>query len=124
MKNRKERVVVLGASQKPERYANRAIRMLLTHGHEVIPVHPTLREVEGLTVVHDLNNISGAIDTITLYVAADISSTAAEAIIKLNPTRVIFNPDTENSDLEQRLQQAGIKYEQACTLVLLSTNQF
>lgn len=124
MNSKKERVVVLGASQKPERYSNKAIHMLLEHGHEVIPVHPRLDEVEGLKVVHDLAEISGSVDTLTLYVGADASSAAAAAIIRLHPTRVIFNPGAENPDLALRLRQAGIGYEQACTLVLLRTGQF
>lgn len=124
MECKKERVVVLGASQKPERYSNKAIKMLLQHGHEVVPVHPTLDTVAGLTVIHALSDIQGTIDTLTLYVAANISSAAADAIINLHPKRVIFNPDTDNPALEEQLRQAGIKYEHACTLVLLSTGQF
>ena len=124
MESKKGHVVVLGASQKPERYSNKAIRMLLQHGHEAVPVHPTLENIEGLTVIHDLNEIKEAIDTVTLYVAANISSTATDAIIKLHPKRVIFNPGTDNPALEKQLRQAGIKYEHACTLVLLSTGQF
>ena len=44
------RVVILGASSKPDRYAYRAFRMLREHGHEVIPVHPALIEIEGVAV--------------------------------------------------------------------------
>ena len=44
----KKRVVVMGASAKPDRYSNQAVRLLLENGHEVIPVHPKLDEVEGL----------------------------------------------------------------------------
>lgn len=124
MSNRKERVVLLGASQKPDRYANKALHMLLEHGHEVIPVHPKLDEVDGVKVVHDLGEISGAVDTVTLYVGPDSSSKMADAILRLNPRRVIFNPGAENPELEERLDQAGIAHEQACTLVLLRTHQF
>ncbi len=124
MSDKKERVIVFGASQQPERYSNKANRMLLAYGHEVIPVHPTLPEVEGLQVMHDLSEIKTAVDTLTLYVNPDISSRAADAIIKLHPERVIFNPDAENPELALRLEQSGIHHEQACTLVLLRTGQF
>jgi hypothetical protein len=45
-------------------------------------------------------------------------------IIELKPKRVIFNPGTENIELAQLLTQANIHCENACTLVLLSTNQY
>ncbi len=42
------KVAVLGASQNPERYSNKAIRMLLQHKHEVTPVNPAQSTIEGL----------------------------------------------------------------------------
>ena len=119
-----QRVVVMGASHKPERYSNQAIRLLREHGHQVVPVHPRLDTVEGLPVAHHLGEIDGRVDTLTLYVGPAISSVAAEAIVQLHPRRVIFNPGTENPELEARLDEAGIAHEQACTLVLLRTAQF
>ena len=81
-----QRVVVMGASHKPERYSNQAVRLLREHGHQVVPVHPRLDTVEGLPVAHNLREIDGKVDTLTLYVGPAISSTAAEAIVRL--TRV------------------------------------
>ena len=119
-----QRVVVMGASHKSERYSNQAIRLLREHGHQVVPVHPRLDMVEGLRVAHHLGEIDGSVDTLTLYIGPAISSVAAEAIVQLHPGRVIFNPGTENPTLEVHLEQAGIPHEQACTLVLLRTAQF
>ncbi len=124
MSHNRKRVVVMGASNKPDRYSNKAVRLMLEHGHEVIPVHPRLDEVEGLKVVHRLDEISGTVDTLTLYVGPDASSAATDAILQLHPGHVIFNPGSENTDLETRLDQAGIAHEHACTLVLLNTGQF
>jgi hypothetical protein len=44
-------------------------------------------------------------------------------IIEARPKRVIFNPGTENPEFYQ-LELNDIKAEVACTLVLLSTNQY
>ena len=54
----KERVVIVGASDNPERYSNRALLLLRKHGHEVIPVHPKLAEIDGIKVVPDLSAIT------------------------------------------------------------------
>ena len=124
MSDLKQQVVVLGASAKPERYSNRALRLLLEHGHEVIPVHPALADIEGLPVVARLESIDTPVDTVTLYVSAQISSPLAEALIQLKPKRVIFNPGTENPSLRAKLVAVGILCEEACTLVLLNTGQF
>jgi hypothetical protein len=44
--------------------------------------------------------------------------------VALNPRRVIFNPGTESAPLQQALDEAGIEWLEACTLVMLRTGQF
>ena len=124
MVDKKQRVVVVGASAKPERYSNRAVRLLIQHGHDVVPIHPTESLIEGIPVVPTLEGLSGHVNTVTLYVSAKRSSTLEDAITSLKPNRVIFNPGAENPDLRAALEAQGIHTEEACTLVLLNTNQF
>lgn len=124
MKKRNQRVVVVGASPKPERYSNQAVRLLLQHGHTVVPVHPAASQIEGIPVVSSLDDVEGRVDTVTLYVAGNRSTALAEPLMRLRPARVIFNPGTENPDLQAVLTQQGIATEEACTLVLLKSNQF
>lgn len=124
MNNKKQTVVVLGASPKPERYSNKAIRLLQEHGHKVYPVHPAIAEVEGLPVSASLLDINVPIDTVTMYVSPKLSMPIANELIQLKPGRVIFNPGTESPELQAKLAEAGIAYEEACTLVLLRSGQF
>ncbi len=126
MSSAKEKVVVLGASDKPERYSNQAVRLLLEYGHEVIPVHPALKAVADLPVIADLGDIPAAenIDTLTVYVSPAVSGKLVDSIVKLKPGRVIFNPGAENRELTEELQANDIPVEEACTLVLLRTGQF
>ncbi|WP_395749318.1 CoA-binding protein [Prosthecobacter sp.] len=119
-----ERVVIVGASNNPERYSHRALLLLRKYGHEVVPVHPALAEIEGVPVVADLRGISGPVDTVTMYVGEAISKGLQEKLIALKPRRIIFNPGAENAPLAAALQKAGIACEEACTLVLLKTGQF
>lgn len=120
----KQRVVIVGASNNPERYSHKALISLRSHGHEVVPVHPKLAEIEGITVVQDLSLISGPVDTVTMYVGSAISSGLQEKLTLLQPRRVIFNPGAENAELADALEKSGISCEEACTLVLLNTGQF
>jgi predicted CoA-binding protein len=118
------RVVVLGASPKPARYASQAIRLLREQGYHVIPVHPRYREIEGLTVANGLEAVTGPAHTLTLYVGPQRSAPLVDAITDLRPGRVILNPGTESLELERRLEQAGIPAIHGCTLVMLRTGTF
>lgn len=117
-------VAVLGASTNPERYSNKAVRLLLEHGHHVIPVNPAQQFIEGQAVAAALEEIREPVDTLSLYMAPRHLDALADAILQLKPGRVIFNPGTEHPGLQRRLDAAGIRWEEACTLVLLRTGQF
>jgi len=124
MSTAQQRVVVLGASDNPERYSNMAVRRLLENGHSVVPVHPKLERIGELAVTPSLDDVAEPVDTVTVYVSPQVSSTMADALVALAPGRVIFNPGAENPELEAALAEHGIPTLQACTLVLLSTGQF
>lgn len=121
-----ERVVIVGASPKPDRYAHKALVALQRHGHTVVPVNPTLSlaEIDGIPVVHDVGEVTGEVDTVTMYVGEKTSAGMTEKLVALKPRRVIFNPGAENAALADALTAAGIEAQEACTLVLLATDQF
>lgn len=119
-----ERVAILGASDKPDRYAYLALRLLGEQGHEVLPVHPKLTEINGIPVVSRLGDLTGTIDTLTLYVRPEIAEAAVADIVRLRPGRVIFNPGTESLRVREALEEAGIPSVEDCTLVMVRAGRF
>ena len=119
-----QRIAVLGASPKPDRASNQAVRRLRQHGHAVIPVHPAHDDIEGLPAVRDLAAIEGTVDTLTVYVGPRRGEELVDRIIALAPGRVILNPGAESELVERRLRERGIPVIRACTLVLLASGQF
>lgn len=117
-------VVVLGASDKAHRYSYKAIKLLQQHGHKIIPVHPKLTTLDGLSVIEKLADIQEPVDTITLYIGSDRSKVLVDEVIALKPKRVIFNPGSESDLLVQKLSQAGIPFIHDCTIIMLESNQF
>jgi len=124
MSNFDHHVAVLGASPKPARYANQAIRLLLEQGYHVTPMHPKFAEIEGLRVANDFDAVDQPVHTLTLYVGTERLAPQINDIVAMNPKRVIFNPGTESVPLQQALDRAGIEWFEACTLVMLRTDQF
>ncbi len=117
-------VAVVGASNKPDRYSYQAVMLLKEKGHQVYPVHPRIKDIEGMAVYPSVNDIKDSIDTISMYVAADVSIAMADDLLAKHPRRIIFNPGAENLPLEEQLRLKGIQPINACTLVMLRTNQF
>lgn len=115
--------LVLGASENVQRYSNMAIRRLLDHNHLVKAIGNKVGEVRGVKIEKGLIPYEN-IDTITLYLNPTNQIPYYDYILNLHPKRVIFNPGTENAELQEKLKENGILYEEACTLVLLGTNQY
>jgi uncharacterized protein len=122
--DRNERVVVMGASDKPDRYSYKAIALLAREGYEPIPVHPSLKEVQGIPVVGSIDEVEGFVDTVTLYINPRGLEAVADAIVAKKPRRIIANPGAESETMRRKAEAAGIEYLEACTLVLLSTGRF
>jgi predicted CoA-binding protein len=117
-------VAILGASPKPDRFANRAMHKLLEHGHKVLLVNPAFEEIEGIKVYPNLAAIKEPVDTLTLYVGPERSAPLASDILDLRPQRVIFNPGTESPELMKKLEDHRIYFVRSCTLVMLDTGRF
>jgi predicted CoA-binding protein len=113
-------VVILGASDKPDRASHALLtRLLRRSGYDPVPVHPALESIAGVPVRRGLDEVPPHPDVLSLYLGA-ARSTALEAdIVRLRPGKVIFNPGAENATLEAGLNRAGIATENACSLVLL-----
>lgn len=115
--------LVIGASTNPERYSFKAANSLLNHGHEVYLFGVKKGNVKGIEIQNEFPS-SINIHTVTMYVNPTIQKEYYESILALKPSRVIFNPGTENPEFEKLLSDNNIAYEEACTLVLLSTGQY
>jgi len=117
-------IVVLGASNKPHRYAYKALKMLQEYGYHVLPVHPKLENIDGLVVKHHLGQIQAPVDTLTLYIGPQRITPLIDDIVKLNPSRVILNPGTECEPLELALMHNDIPFVKDCTLLMLEHGRF
>jgi len=117
-------VAVLGATDHPDRFANRAIKQLKANGHTVLPVNPLYDNVDGTKCSRSLTDCHETIDTVTVYVNPERAASYIDDIISVNPERVILNPGTENSQMAERLREAGITVVEDCTLVMLNRNKF
>ncbi|MDQ3071947.1 MAG: CoA-binding protein [Bacteroidota bacterium] len=117
------KTVVLGATPKNDRFANRAVRSLVRYGHEVVPLGRqtgTIGDLEILDAKPELKEVH----TVTLYLNPTNQKEWYEYIMKLNPKRIIFNPGTENPELIEMAREKGIDPVIGCTLVMLAGGSY
>jgi len=115
--------LIIGATPNPTRYAYKAAQMLKAKGHNIINVGVKTGEVAGVEIEKP-GTVHEDVHTISLYIGPHLQSDYYDYILKTNPKRVIFNPGTENEELENLLEENAIEPVEACTLVLLATGQY
>lgn len=118
-----KKTLVLGASLKPNRYSNYAIQRLVANNVETVAFGLRSGNIAGIKIQKEFLNYEG-IHTVTLYLNPKRQELYYDYIISLKPQRVLFNPGTENPEFYRILEKNKIDFEEACTLVLLSTNQY
>ncbi len=117
--------LVLGASENPDRYSNIAIRMLRSYNFETIAIGNKVGKVLDVPItIFNPNETYPNVHTITLYLNPKNQEKYYNFILNLKPERVIFNPGTENQIFMDELERNNIEVTEACTLVLLRTQQY
>ena len=119
----KATIAVLGASQKPERFSNQALALLIEQGFRAIPIHPAFEKILNQPCIPSLDDLTEPVQALTLYVSPKHQKGLAKSILRQKITTVIFNPGTENPSLIEELQNHEVRCITACTLVLLHTDQ-
>lgn len=120
---KKDKTLVLGASPNPARYSFLAIERLRAHQQPVIAVGRRKGSVAGVDISTE-PVMSDQVDTVTLYMNPRNQEAYYNYILDLHPRRIIFNPGTENPELMKMAREKNIETVVACTLVMLSTNQY
>jgi predicted CoA-binding protein len=118
-----KKTLVLGASPDPSRYSYLAVNRLRNKGHDVIAIGKRFGKIDDVEI-----NLSPlpveSLDTVTLYLNPHNQRSYYDYIFSLHPRRIIFNPGAENEELANLAKEKGILTQEACTLVLLSTEQY
>jgi predicted CoA-binding protein len=117
--------LIVGATTNTSRFAYIAADRLSDKGIPFLPIGIKSGEVFGQKIL-DLRSKPELQDihTITLYIGPAHQEEWIDYLISLSPKRIIFNPGTENPTFFQEAEAVGIEVLRACTLVMLSTNQY
>lgn len=119
--------LVMGVSaQKSDSYAVKACRRLAESGFAFVPFGRVAGVVLGIPVIisPEEAEANGPYHTLTLYLNHGNQAGIADWLLSLKPKRIIFNPGAENRELAKRATELGIEALEACTLVMLATEQY
>lgn len=117
------KTIVLGASPDPIRFSNKAVKSLIRHNHEVIPIGNREGRIAGRNIIIGKPEFDD-IHTVALYLNPENQKEYYNYIVKLSPRRVIFNPGTINEELIELIKKNSIEPVVDCTLIMLNNNKY
>ncbi len=115
--------VVLGASPNPSRYSNIAVKSLLKHDIPVIPVGKRKGKAGGLEIIRERPLVED-VHTVTMYIGPAKQKDYYTWLLSLHPSRIIFNPGTENEEFMGMAKKEGIEVVEDCTLLMLNAGRY
>ncbi len=114
------KVLVIGASPNPKRHSYNAVRKLLLHHHEVIPIGKHDGNIGTCPIIID-KPVYRNVDLIILYINSERQREYYNYILQLKPRRILFNPGTENPELAQIAVENKIEIIYDCALKLINS---
>jgi uncharacterized protein len=110
-------VAIVGASQDPKKFGNKAVRAFADMGYEVFPVHPTLEEIEGHKVYRSVKEIPVRLEKVSLYVPPQVGLRLMDEIAEKGADEVWLNPGAESPELVEKGEKLGLNLIQACSII-------
>lgn len=109
-------IAIIGASNNPAKYGNKAVKAYKARGWKVFPVNPEERMIEGLKAYASVNDIPYDVEMASLYVKPEIGLNLVPGLKQKKIKTVYLNPGSESDELYSSLVKAGIKPIIACSI--------
>jgi predicted CoA-binding protein len=110
-------IAILGASNDPAKFGNKAVRAYIRQGWTVYPVTPTATVVEGLPAFATIEAIPGPVDRASLYLPPALGIRLLPGIAAKHIAELWINPGAESDALLAEAERLGIPTVQACSIV-------
>ena len=110
-------IAVIGASNDPSKYGNRAVRTYKSLGWTVYPIHPSEKTIEGLPAFASVRDIPEPVDRASLYLPPAIGVTVLDDIAARGAKELWVNPGAGSPEIIAKAERLGLTVIEACTIV-------
>jgi predicted CoA-binding protein len=117
-------VAVIGASNNPRKFGNRAVRAYRQQGYTVVPINPHEREIEGLKAYASVLDVPGPIDMASFYVHPEVGEQIIGDVAQKGIPEVWLNPGAESDALIARAEALQLRPIVACSIIAIGQNPY
>ncbi len=110
-------IIIVGASNKRDRFANKAVRAYRDLGWIVYPVHPIAKMVEGLPCYPTVADVPAQAHWMSLYVPPKSGLAVVEQAPAKGVRNIYLNPGADSPELVEKIESLGMNPIEACSIV-------
>jgi len=110
-------VAIIGASNDPRKFGNKAVRAFLEKDFTVYPVNPIETEVEGIEAYKSIRDVPVRPQMISVYVPPQVLVKLLPNIAARGCDELWLNPGTESDEVLAEAERLKLNVVQACSIV-------
>jgi uncharacterized protein len=110
-------VAIIGASNDPRKFGNKAVRAFLQQDFTVYPVNPNETEVEGIAAYKSIREVPARPFMISVYVPPQVLVKLLPDIAAKGCDELWLNPGTESDEVLAEAERLKLNVIQACSIV-------
>ena len=112
---------VVGTSANREKYGNKVLRCYQQNNRQVIPVHPTETQIEGIDCVASVADLPDGVNSISVITPPKITEKVVEQAVAKGIQNIWMQPGAESPAAVRFCQEQGLNViaDGTCLLVVL-----
>ena len=100
-----KRIAIVGMSRSGKKFGNMAAKELQTKGYEIFPVHPDVKEIDGLTCYPDLKSLSGKVDGVWISIPPAKVPAVLEEAAKIGMKNIWLQQGAWSKEVQETIDQ-------------------
>src|SRR5438270_12180680 len=110
-------VAIIGASNNPSKYGNKAVRAFAKEGYTIYPVNPNESEIQGLQSFKSIADVPVRPHMISIYVPPAVLLKLLPDIAAKGCDELWLNPGSESEAVLAEAERLGLNVIQACSVM-------
>ncbi|MDA7916437.1 CoA-binding protein [Verrucomicrobia bacterium] len=110
-------VVVIGASQNPVKFGNKAVRAFVDAGYNVVPINPKGGQIGDLQVLGSVGEVETRPDIMSAYLPPALLLQQLPDIARLGCDELWINPGAGSAEVQEEALRLDLKPINTCSIL-------
>ncbi len=103
-----KKIAVVGMSRSGKKFGNYAAKELKSKGYEIYPIHPKVKEIDGLTCYPDLKSLNGKVDGVWISIPPQKVNSVLEEAAEIGLKNIWLQQGAWSQEVQQTIDKLNL----------------